>query len=355
MPPRSGWTAASMGSAWMSPISSCTTRVARQSALRPSQPGQALLAAASALQSDAAREPGVRGAPARACWIAIRSAWPWPKSPATIRWGRWWSTRTARTAITRPTASSFCASPSAPLHVRRVGGADAGGVGECLAVLGVQQPRRGAGGVALERSARPRRRRSHKLLMTLLVSLRGTLFIYQGEELGLAAGRCAVRAPAGSRGKDLLAPDTRAATAAGHPCRGGPARRMPAFRTASPGCRWTPPTRRSPSTGRRPTAASTLNFTRALLAWRKRHGSLVTGDIRFLDTSEPVLAFERSIPGERILCVFNLGADPAQAALSVEGSPTPLDGPRLPVSPGGFLDGDHVSLPGYGAVFATLV
>ena len=36
------------------------------------------------------------------------------------------------------------------------------------------------------------------------------------------------------------------------------------------------------------------------------------------------------------------------------GSPTPLGGPGLPGAPGGFLDGDHVSLPGYGAVFAFL-
>jgi alpha-glucosidase len=193
-----------------------------------------------------------------------------------------------------------------------------------------------------------------KLLMALLVSLRGTLFIYQGEELGLSQADVPFERLQDPEGKTFWPL---------HKGRDGCRTPMP-WRAGAPnagfsdGEPWLPvdPAHAALAVDRQESdAASTLNFTRALLAWRKRHGSLVTGDIRFLDTSEPVLAFERSIPEERILCVFNLGADPAQAALSVEGSPTPLDGPRLPVSPGGFLDGDHVSLPGYGAVFATLV
>jgi len=97
--------------------------------------------------------------------------------------------------------------------------------------------------------------------------------------------------------------------------------------------------------------ASMLTFTRALLSWRKRQMALINGDIRFLDTPEPVLAFERAAGEQRMICVFNLSDDPAKLRLPARGALAELKCPGL----SGEIHGDHVGLPGYGAAFATTV
>ncbi|QBC42262.1 alpha-glucosidase [Iodobacter fluviatilis] len=51
---------------------------------------------------------------------------------------------------------------------------------------------------------------------------------------------------------------------------------------------------------------STLNFYRHFISWRKTQAVLWQGDIQFMDAPEPLLAFSRSLNGERWLCVFNL-------------------------------------------------
>jgi len=51
--------------------------------------------------------------------------------------------------------------------------------------------------------------------------------------------------------------------------------------------------------------SSVVHAFRRFLAWRKQRPALVRGDIAFVESNEPVLAFERAWKGERILCVFN--------------------------------------------------
>jgi alpha-glucosidase len=43
--------------------------------------------------------------------------------------------------------------------------------------------------------------------------------------------------------------------------------------------------------------------------------TLLLGDIRFLETAEPVLMFERTHAGETLLLAFNLSAEATQVAL----------------------------------------
>ncbi len=58
-------------------------------------------------------------------------------------------------------------------------------------------------------------------------------------------------------------------------------------------------------------ADSPLEFARHFLHERKKLGALRLGELAFLDTEKPVLAFTRAHRGERILCVFNLGREDA--------------------------------------------
>jgi alpha-glucosidase len=57
-------------------------------------------------------------------------------------------------------------------------------------------------------------------------------------------------------------------------------------------------------------AESQLSFTRRVLKMRTRHAALRCGSIEVIEASDAVLAVERSTRDERLLCVFNLGAEP---------------------------------------------
>ena len=65
---------------------------------------------------------------------------------------------------------------------------------------------------------------------------------------------------------------------------------------------------------------------------------------------EPVLVFERSTETRRLLCCFNLGAKAVEVSLTLDGSPTALEGCGLD----GKVDGSTLLLPAYGGVFAAL-
>jgi alpha-glucosidase len=88
---------------------------------------------------------------------------------------------------------------------------------------------------------------------------------------------------------------------------------------------------------------STLNYYRAILAWRKSHPALVTGDIRFFKCDEPVLAFSRSAGNKDLICVFNLSSEDhivklskVELALEPVSHNAQLDGARLKLGPNGF-------------------
>ena len=53
------------------------------------------------------------------------------------------------------------------------------------------------------------------------------------------------------------------------------------------------------------------------MAWRKTQAVMITGDIEFIQTAEPILAFYRTLNNEKMLCVFNLSAQQARLSLPV--------------------------------------
>ncbi|BFL83737.1 hypothetical protein LFREDSHE_21870 [Shewanella baltica] len=63
-------------------------------------------------------------------------------------------------------------------------------------------------------------------------------------------------------------------------------------------------------------ADSMLNGYRRFLAWRKLHPVLVEGDIQFVDTNEPILAFIRTLGELKIFVGFNLGDTNVELDLS---------------------------------------
>ena len=150
----------------------------------------------------------------------------------------------------------------------------------------------------------PRRTR---LLLALLVMLRGTAFLYQGDELGL---------PQAEIPRDRLRdPDAIRNHLAGAG-RDGARTPMP-WKAAAPNAGFNDAAETwLPVDGRHAALAvdrqagdrgSTLAFTRALLAFRRAHPVFRTGTLRFMEAPANVLAFTRKSEQERLLCLFNLG------------------------------------------------
>jgi len=160
---------------------------------------------------------------------------------------------------------------------------------------------------AVSRWAAPAERDSlAQLGMLLLVSLRGNIFVYQGEELGLPQAEVAF--------EDLKDPEA----IANWPLtlgRDGARTPMPwsseakhcGFTTGRP---WLPIAQ-----AHRPLAVdaqeasgnSPLNVARRLIATRSRFPALRTGTLRITGASGEVLVFYRELGGERIVCAFNFG------------------------------------------------
>ncbi len=185
-----------------------------------------------------------------------------------------------------------------------------------------------------------------RLVPVLLGSLRGSVCLYQGEELGLDEAELSyeqIRDPFGLifwptfKGRDgcrTPMPWQEAAPEAG-------------FSTAEP---WLP----VPESHRRRAVDvqhadphSVLNTTRAFLNWRRERQPLKTGGIEFLRGSGDVLAFERA-NNDRLLCLFNLGGKDQ----TFRASAPPLDAGFN--SEGVAYKGRNVSLPPWGYAFAHL-
>jgi len=148
-----------------------------------------------------------------------------------------------------------------------------------------------------------------RLLPVLLGSLRGTVCLYQGEELGLEEakldfgqlkdpwGIALWPAYAGRDGCRTPMPWDGSANGAG-------------FTEGTP---WLPipdSHRKRAVAAQEPDERSVLNTTRAFLNWRRERQALRIGDLAFLRGTGDVLAFERRTEADRLLCLFNLGGTP---------------------------------------------
>ncbi len=149
-----------------------------------------------------------------------------------------------------------------------------------------------------------------KLMIALLCSLRGTAFMYQGEELGLTDVVIPFDKLQDPWGKNIY-PVWQGRDGCRTPMPWDHTAPHAGFSQAEP---WLPVANEhlDLSVARQEADdASPLAFARNFLAWRKTQDDLIDGDMHFLDTPEGALAFRR---GET-LCIFNLtGQDmPVQA------------------------------------------
>ncbi|NTF08148.1 alpha-glucosidase [Agrobacterium rubi] len=151
-----------------------------------------------------------------------------------------------------------------------------------------------------------------KLAFSVLATLRGSICLYQGEELALTEAELAfedLRDPYGIRFWPAF--------------KGRDGCRTPmVWETGSPSVGFT--TAEKPwlpvpyahamlaADGQERKPDSVLNHYKAVLEFRKQHAVLRDGDMAFLDTQQDLLAFTRTKSDETLLFVFNLTREPVE-------------------------------------------
>jgi alpha-glucosidase len=138
-----------------------------------------------------------------------------------------------------------------------------------------------------------------------VLSLRGSVCLYQGEELGLTETDLLFEELTDPRGIRFW-PEDKGRDGCRTPMPWDQGRAPNGFTTGTPWLPIKPPQSALNVASQEGDPNSTLAFYRTILAWRKTHPVLALGDIDFCDTDEPILAFRRSSEDGDMLCVFNL-------------------------------------------------
>jgi len=187
-----------------------------------------------------------------------------------------------------------------------------------------------------------------RLMLALLLSLKGTTVIYQGEELGLPQAqltRCQLRDPVG----DLYWPYSGGRDGGRTPMPWAPGPAL-GFTSGTP---WLPAAAEHSGLtveAQEADPESNLAFARTMIAFRKGSPAMTAGGLEFLDVAEPVLAFVRRSGDEAIACLFNFSGEPKVA------SDPALEGAALLDLPAGEADlrGASVGLAPWSAAFLRL-
>lgn len=185
-----------------------------------------------------------------------------------------------------------------------------------------------------------------RMVVAMLCSLRGSICLYQGEELGLGETDVAfedLRDPYGItfwptfKGRDgcrTPMPWTDASSAG--------------FSSGKPWLPLAEEHRAAAVSVQQDDPLSVLSAVRQFLAWRKGEPALREGAITFYDTAEPVLMFRREHAGQVVLLAFNLSADAAELGLPA-GAWKQVDVPGVER---GAIEHAHLRLAGYAVVCA---
>jgi alpha-glucosidase len=172
-----------------------------------------------------------------------------------------------------------------------------------------------------------------RLTCTLLLSMRGSVCLYQGEELGLTEAELAFEDLVDPYGIEFW-PQFKGRDGCRTPMVWQTQSPTGGFTTATRPWLPVPADHLTRAVDRQlDDAHSVLAHYRAMLAFRRRHPALATGSITTLDAPEGVLAFLREGEGERLYCVFNMSEKaavvtvPAGYNLAESGAPGIVDEP----------------------------
>ncbi|MHB9401860.1 beta-galactosidase BglA [Mesorhizobium sp. RSR380A] len=187
-----------------------------------------------------------------------------------------------------------------------------------------------------------------KVISALLMSLRGSVCLYQGEELGLGEAELRfedLQDPYGIR----FWPEFKGRDGCRTPMVWDATASNAGFSTAKP---WLPVPGKHLSQAvnvQQGDAASLLEHYRRFLGFRRQHPALAKGDIEFIESEGDTVAFTRREGNEQIVCIFNLASKPAEVDLGGQA--------LLPLAGHGFSGQSgtgSIRLGGYGAWFGRI-
>jgi alpha-glucosidase len=189
-----------------------------------------------------------------------------------------------------------------------------------------------------------------RLLMAFLLTLRGSVCLYQGEELGLTEAELRLeelRDPFGL----AYWPEFRGRDGSRTPIPWDAESPNGGFTTAD--LPWLP----VPESHRRLAVAeqerddhSLLHGWRRLLTWRRAHPALRCGRLEPLDLPAPCIGFVRRLDNEAVLCLFNLSGAPVAIDLDLDAEIEPIGDAGV----GAVRAARHTELPAYGVAFGRL-
>jgi len=187
------------------------------------------------------------------------------------------------------------------------------------------------------------------LLTAMICSLRGSVCVYQGEELGLTEAEIPYDVIQDPYGKAFW-PNFKGRDGARTPMPWDESEHA-GFSRVRP---WlpVPDEHRNRSVETQDAAPdSPLNRFRRFMRWRKSQPALVHGSIRFLDAPEPLLAFVREHEGRSMLMAFNLSGEGQAWDMPSEFHSTDIAGHGLSA---GRVEGRRIQLPPHGGIFREL-
>jgi alpha-glucosidase len=183
-----------------------------------------------------------------------------------------------------------------------------------------------------------------KMVNVLLCCLRGTIYLYQGEELGLKDAVIPYDRIQDPWGK-VLWPEWQGRDGCRTPMPWTNELHLAGFSNSEP---WLPIVEEHSENSVEKQSNdphSVLNFTKSFLTWRKNHPSLKLGKIEFPELSnENILGFKRILNDEIMLCLFNLSNQDIELDLNLSNDNSRFEAQNLSA----MINVDTVTLPAFG-------
>jgi alpha-glucosidase len=189
-----------------------------------------------------------------------------------------------------------------------------------------------------------------RLSVAVLGSMRGSLCLYQGEELGLSEADIAfddLQDPYGI----TFWPDVKGRDGCRTPMPWDATAANAGFSPAKPWLPVSPDHVALAVSAQNETQDSVLAHYRRFLAFRRNHPALIRGDIEILSDADGILVIGRRNDSESLVCAFNLSPQPAAWTVPETMTLTPVDGHGLD---GTLEDGKVVLGPWQGLIAAAL-
>ncbi|HHG90203.1 MAG TPA: alpha-glucosidase [Devosia sp.] len=190
-----------------------------------------------------------------------------------------------------------------------------------------------------------------RLAAMILMSMRGSVCLYQGEELGLTEADIAFEDIADPYGKEFW-PNFKGRDGCRTPMVWQAHAHLGGFTTAPRS--WLPVPAdhltRAVDQQEHSNQSSVLGFYRRFIRFRKSQPALITGDITLVEAPDDILAFTRTGKKQSLFCAFNMSGEAAKFDLPAGMKLQTINAPGS-VEPTG---DQYIELPAFGALIASI-